>query len=72
MLLPQDPSVLLDFSGCGNTLDANDPITAEARVRLPLPLGRDLHVDGFRFDEGTVLTRDADGSGDAELRRSSR
>src|SRR5262249_32368240 len=29
LISPADPSVLLDFTGCGNTLDVNDPIAAK-------------------------------------------
>jgi isoamylase len=62
MISPQDPSVLLDFSGCGNTVDANDPITAKLIFDCLCYWVEELHVDGFRFDEGTILTRDADGT----------
>jgi glycogen operon protein len=60
MLSPQNE--LLDFSGCGNTLDVNDPITSKLVFDSLCYWVEELHVDGFRFDEGTVLTRGPDGS----------
>jgi glycogen operon protein len=60
MLSPQNE--LLDFSGTGNTLDANDPITAKLVFDCLCYWVEELHVDGFRFDEGTVLTRGPDGA----------
>jgi isoamylase len=62
MHAPADPSVLLDFSGCGNTLDVNDPIVTKLVFDSLCYWVEELHVDGFRFDEGTVLTRDPDGA----------
>ena len=53
---------LLDFSGCGNTLDVNDPITSKLVFDCLCYWVEELHVDGFRFDEGTILTRGPDGA----------
>jgi isoamylase len=62
MHAPSDPSLLLDFTGCGNTLDVNEPITAKLVYDCLLHWVEDLHVDGFRFDLASVLTRAPDGS----------
>jgi isoamylase len=59
---PADPTTLLDFSGCGNTLDVNEPLTAKLVFDALRYWVDDLHVDGFRFDLGSVLTRAPDGS----------
>jgi isoamylase len=59
---PSAPSVLLDFSGCGNTLDVNEPMTAKLVFDCLCYWVEELHVDGFRFDLGSVLTRAPDGS----------
>jgi glycogen operon protein len=59
---PADPSVLLDFTGCGNTLDVNEPLTAKLVFDCLRYWVDELHVDGFRFDLGSVLTRAPDGS----------
>jgi isoamylase len=61
-LVPQDKQYYMDYSGCGNTLDCNHPMV-EKLVRECLEFWvRELHVDGFRFDEGSVLSRGPDGS----------
>jgi isoamylase len=62
MTSPQDPGVLLDFTGCGNTLDVNDPITAKLVFDALCYWVEELHVDGFRFDLASVLTRDPTGA----------
>ena len=62
MISPQDPSVLLDFTGCGNTLDVNDPITGKLVFDALCYWVDELHVDGFRFDLASVLTRDPTGA----------
>jgi glycogen operon protein len=62
MHAPERPEVLLDFSGCGNTLDANDPIVTKLVFDSLCYWVDELHVDGFRFDEASVLTRAPDGS----------
>ena len=62
MISPQDPSVLLDFTGCGNTLDVNDPITSKLVFDCLCYWVNELHVDGFRFDLASVLTRAPDGA----------
>jgi isoamylase len=62
MHAPSDPASLLDFTGCGNTLDANEPITTKLVYDCLCSWVEDLHVDGFRFDLGSVLTRAPDGS----------
>jgi isoamylase len=59
---PSNPGSLLDFTGCGNTLDVNEPATAKLVYDALLYWVEDLHVDGFRFDLASVLTRAPDGS----------
>jgi len=62
MISPQDPSALLDFTGCGNTLDVNDPIAAKLVFDSLCHWVEAYHVDGFRFDLASVLTRAPDGA----------
>ena len=57
LLSPSNPNELLDFSGCGNTLNASNPITAKLVFDCLRYWVSELHVDGFRFDLGSVLTR---------------
>ena len=52
----------MDYSGCGNTLNCNHPLV-EKFIQDCLEFWvRDMHVDGFRFDEGSILCRMPDGS----------
>jgi len=51
-----------DFTGAGNTLNANHPVVREF-VRLVLRYWvMHMHVDGFRFDLASVLGRDEHGN----------
>ncbi|MEU4561144.1 glycogen debranching protein GlgX [Actinoplanes sp. NPDC023936] len=59
---PADPRYYYDYSGCGNTLMANHPIVTKMIVECLEFWARDMHVDGFRFDEAAVLTRGVDGA----------
>ncbi|HEX8628901.1 MAG TPA: glycogen debranching protein GlgX [Catenuloplanes sp.] len=60
-LNPADPRFYYDYSGCGNTLMANHPIVTKMIVDCLEFWVREMHVDGFRFDEAAVLTRGAHG-----------
>ncbi len=51
----------LDFSGTGNTLNANHPVVAQFVVNSLLYWVNEMHVDGFRFDLASCLTRDEKG-----------
>jgi isoamylase len=50
-----------NWSGCGNTVNANHPHTVEFIVACLTYWVQEMHVDGFRFDLATTLCRDADG-----------
>jgi isoamylase len=61
-LVPQDKQYYMDYSGCGNTVDCNHPVT-EKLIKDCLEFWvSEMHVDGFRFDEGSVLSRGPDGA----------
>ena len=61
-LRPDDPRRYLDYSGCGNTVKCNHPVVEKLIVDcLEFWVG-ELHVDGFRFDEGSILSRGEDGT----------
>jgi isoamylase len=51
----------LDFSGTGNTFNANHPVVAELIVNSLRYWVNEMHVDGFRFDLASCLTRDENG-----------
>jgi glycogen operon protein len=51
-----------DYTGCGNTFNCNHPIGEKMILDCLRYWVQEMHVDGFRFDEGSVLTRGEDGS----------
>lgn len=60
-LAVNDKQYYMDYSGCGNTLNCNHPIVQKMIVEcLEFWVG-EMHVDGFRFDEGSILSRGQDG-----------
>jgi glycogen operon protein len=60
-LVPWDPRFYLNFSGCGNTFNCNHPIAQKLIVDCLRYWVGETHVDGFRFDAASVLTRDEKG-----------
>jgi isoamylase len=50
-----------NYSGCGNTLNANHPIVRRMIVDSLRHWVEAMHVDGFRFDLASILTRDPSG-----------
>ena len=56
----------LDVTGCGNTVNANDPVVARTIVESLRWWVEELHVDGFRFDLASALCRGPDGEPLAE------
>ncbi len=57
-----DRSRYADFSGTGNTLNANEPIVRRMILDSLRYWVAEMHVDGFRFDLASVLSRDEDGA----------
>jgi isoamylase len=51
-----------DFTGVGNTLNANHPVVREFVKNVLRYWVMDMHVDGFRFDLASVLGRDEHGN----------
>jgi isoamylase len=60
-ILQQDKSRYADFSGCGNTLNANQPIVRRMIQDSLRYWVTQMHVDGFRFDLASILSRDETG-----------
>jgi glycogen operon protein len=62
LLKPGQPDQYVDHTGCGNTVNTNDP----AMMKLILDSLRywvnDMHVDGFRFDLASIFKYDTDGT----------
>jgi glycogen operon protein len=60
-LLDADRSRYANYTGCGNTLNANHPIVRRLIADSIRYWVSEMHVDGFRFDLASVLARDSDG-----------
>ena len=60
-ILEQDRSRYANYTGTGNTLNANHPIVRRLIVDSLRYWVGEMHVDGFRFDLASILTRDAQG-----------
>jgi glycogen operon protein len=56
-----DKGIYLDFTGCGNTVNANHPMAARYILDCLEYWVREMHVDGFRFDLASALARDGSG-----------
>lgn len=50
-----------NFSGCGNTMNCNNPVVRNVVLDCLRYWVTDYHVDGFRFDLASILTRDENG-----------
>src|SRR6185436_9625850 len=50
-----------DYSGCGNTLNANQSIVRRLILDSLHYWVTEMHVDGFRFDLASILSRDERG-----------
>jgi isoamylase len=60
-LVPSNMGYYYDYSGCGNTFNCNHPLAQKFIVQSLRYWVREAHVDGFRFDEGSILSRGEDG-----------
>jgi glycogen operon protein len=54
---PEDPRRYVDFTGCGNTLDATHPQVLKLVTDSLRYWVNEMHVDGFRFDLAPSLAR---------------
>jgi isoamylase len=61
-ILQPDPGRYADYTGCGNTFNANHPVARRMIVDSLRYWVETMHVDGFRFDLASILTRDASGA----------
>jgi glycogen operon protein len=50
-----------NYSGCGNTFNANNPVVRRLIVDSLRYWVTEMHVDGFRFDLASILSRDSNG-----------
>lgn len=50
-----------NYSGCGNTMNCNHPVMRTFIIQCLQYWVMEMHVDGFRFDLGSILGRDQKG-----------
>lgn len=60
-ILEQDSSRFANYSGTGNTLNANHPVVRRLILDSLRYWVQEMHVDGFRFDLASILARDSSG-----------
>ncbi len=60
-LLEPDREYYTNLTGCGNTLNCNHPMTEKFINECLLFWVKEMHVDGFRFDLASILSRGEDG-----------
>jgi isoamylase len=60
-LLENDRSRYSNYSGCGNTLDADSPFVRRLIIDSIRYWVEEMHIDGFRFDLASILARDENG-----------
>ena len=56
-----DKSIMRDYTGCGNTVNANHPLVARFIINCLEYWVREMHVDGFRFDLASAMARGENG-----------
>ncbi|HTQ03046.1 MAG TPA: glycogen debranching protein GlgX [Polyangiaceae bacterium] len=59
--LASDKRFYVDYTGTGNTVNANHPVVREHILTALRHWTLEMHVDGFRFDLASVLGRDGTG-----------
>jgi isoamylase len=50
-----------NYSGCGNTINSNHPVVREMIFHCLRSWVQNYHIDGFRFDLASILSRDTKG-----------
>ena len=60
--LRDEHKAYLNFSGCGNSINANHSYVLTFIIDCLCYWVMEMHVDGFRFDLASALTRGTDGS----------
>ncbi len=60
-ILEENKAYYGNYTGCGNTVRGNHPIVGRLILDALRYWVSEMHVDGFRFDLASVLTRDTKG-----------
>ena len=61
VLDPANKERYVNYSGCGNTFKCNHPLVVKLITDCLEFWAKEMHVDGFRLDEGSILARGGDG-----------
>jgi len=61
-ILERDRSKYTNYSGCGNTFSGNHPVGLRLILDSLCYWVEEMHIDGFRFDLASILTRDTRGT----------
>lgn len=61
ILDPEKEGVYRNYTGCGNTVNASNPMVKQLIKDSLHFWTEEMHVDGFRFDLACVLSRDSSG-----------
>jgi glycogen operon protein len=61
-MLEADRRFYSNYTGCGNTLNANNPVVRRLILDSLHYWVAEMHVDGFRFDLASILARDVNGA----------
>jgi isoamylase len=61
-MLEEDKRYYKDYTGTGNTINANHPVVREHILSALRYWVIEMHIDGFRFDLATILDRDQSGN----------
>jgi glycogen operon protein len=61
-ILDENRRYYKNYSGCGNTLNCNHPLVRSMIIDSLHYWVLEMHVDGFRFDLGSILGRDQRGN----------
>lgn len=67
-ILEEDHSQYKNYAGCGNTFRGNHPIVGRFILDCLHYWVTEMHVDGFRFDLASILSRDSSGTPLEDLR----
>jgi len=60
-ILDKERGRYANYTGTGNTLNANHSVVRRMIMDSLALLGEEMHVDGFRFDLASILARDEKG-----------
>lgn len=61
-MLEKDAQFYRNYSGCGNTVNGNHPVIREMIFHCLRHWVHNYHIDGFRFDLASILSRDRNGN----------